>query len=77
MQNVATHSNTPVPSDAAYIAALDQAHARSQHSYFTQYVLSDGARGYLAVDEGDYDALPRSLQDRVVDAIPGQMSDEF
>lgn len=77
MQNVATYSNTPIPSDAAYIAALDQAHARSQHSYFTQYVLTDEARGYVAVDEGDYGALPKSMQDRVVDAVPGHLSDEF
>ena len=37
---------------AAFVAALDQAHARSFHSYFTQYILSDEDAGYIAVDEG-------------------------
>lgn len=62
---------------AALVAALDQAHARSLHSYFTQYVLTDDEAGYIAVDEGDYGALPQALQDRVVDTVPGRMNDEF
>ena len=61
---------------AAFVAALDQAHARSFHSYFTQYVLTDDEAGYIAVDEGDYDALPQAMLDRVVDAVPSQLSDE-
>jgi len=61
---------------AAFVAALDQAHARSFHSYFTQYVLADDEAGYIAVDEGDYDALPQAMLDRVVDAVPSQLSDE-
>lgn len=61
---------------AAFVAALDQAHVRSFHSYFTQYVVTDDDTGYLAVDEGDYDALPKAMQDRVVDAVPGRLSDE-
>ena len=61
----------------AFVAALDQAHARSYHSYFTQYVLIDGEAGYIAVDEGDYGALPRALLDRVIDTVPGRLSDEF
>ena len=31
----------PAADQAAFVAALDQAHARSFHSYFTQYVLTD------------------------------------
>jgi len=62
---------------AAFVAALDQAHARSYHSYFTQYVLTDDEAGYIAVDEGDYGALPKALQDRVIDTVPGRLSDEF
>jgi hypothetical protein len=61
----------------ALVAALDQAHARSYHSYFTQYVLTDNEAGYIAVDEGDYGALPRALQDRVIDIVPSRLSDEF
>ena len=62
---------------AAFIAALDQAHIRSFHSYFTQYVLVDERAGYIAVDEGDYDALPKGMMDRVVEAVPSKLSDEF
>ena len=62
---------------AAFVAALDQAHARAFHSYFTQYVLIDGEGGYMAVDEGDYDALPKAMLDRVVDTVPSKLSDEF
>ena len=61
----------------AFVAALDQAHARAFHSYFTQYVLLDGEGGYIAVDEGDYGALPKVLLDRVVDTVPGKLNDEF
>jgi len=62
---------------AAFLAALDQAHARSFHSYFTQYVLVDEDAGYVAVDEGDYNALPKVMLDRVIEAVPSKLSDEF
>ena len=62
---------------AAFIAALDQAHARSFHSYFTQYILTDDRLGYVAIDEGDYGALPSAMADRVIDMVPGRLSDEF
>jgi len=62
---------------AAFVAALDQAHARSFHSYFTQYVLTDETAGYVAVDEGDYNALPQSMMDRVIEAVPSKLNDEF
>ena len=67
----------PAADQAAFVAALDQAHARSFHSYFTQYILSDEEAGYIAVDEGDYGALPKALLDRVIETVPGRLSDEF
>ena len=36
---------------AAFVAALDQAHARSFHSYSTQYVLTDDEAGYCPSSE--------------------------
>jgi len=63
----------PAGDQAAFIAA----HARSFHSYFTQYVLTDDEAGYIAVDEGDYGALPKAMLDRVIDTVPGRLSDEF
>ena len=62
---------------AAFTTALDQAHARSFHSYFTQYVLVDESAGYVAVDEGDYNALPQAMLDRVIEAVPSKLSDEL
>ncbi len=41
----------PAADQAAFVAALDQAHARSFHSYFTQYILTDDNVGYIAIDE--------------------------
>lgn len=67
----------PQADQAAFIAALDQAHARSFHSYFTQYILTDDNVGYIAIDEGDYGALPKPMLDRVIDMVPGRLSDEF
>ena len=61
---------------SAWIAALDKAHARALHSYFTQYILTDERTGYVVIDEGDYGALPAYLEPRVIDAVPGQLSDE-
>ena len=67
----------PAADQAAFVAAQDQAHARSFHSYFTQYVLTDDEAGYIAVDEGDYGALPKAMLDRVIDTVRGRLSDEF
>ena len=62
--------------EQAMIAAHNCAVARSFHSYFNQYILTDHERGYIVVDEGDYGALPQHLMDRVVDAVPSKMIDE-
>lgn len=67
----------PQADQAAFVAALDQAHARSFHSYFTQYILTDDQAGYVTIDEGDYGALPKPMLDRVIDMVPGRLSDEF
>lgn len=70
-------SATPLDFDqAAYLAALDRAHARSYHSYFNQYVLTDDEAGFIAIDEGDYGALAPRLYDRIVETVPSKLSDE-
>ena len=69
---------TPLHFDqAAYLAALDRAHARSYHSYFNQYVLTDEEAGFIAVDEGDYGALAPRLYDRIVETVPSKLCDEI
>ncbi len=74
---VTVHSSMPPEFDqAAYLAALDRAHARSYHSYFTQYVLTDDEAGFIAVDEGDYGALAPRLYDRVIEAVQSKLCDE-
>ena len=72
-----TSSKPSNTDDSAYIAALNCANARSFHSYFNQYILTDFERGYIVIDEGDYGALPPQLMDRVIDSVPGRMSDEY
>lgn len=75
---ISTNNHVPTVTDqGALVAALDAAHARSLHSYFTQYVLTDDEAGYIAIDEGDYGALPEHLLERVVDSVPSHFSDEF
>ena len=63
--------------EQALITAMHCAYARSFHSYFNQYILTDFERGYIVIDEGDYGALPPQLMDRVIDSVPGRMSDEY
>lgn len=61
----------------AFMAALDTANSRAFHSYFTQYILADDEAGYIAIDEGDYGALPAHLLARVIEAVPSRFIDEF
>jgi len=77
MHTCSHHSYRADADQAAFIAAMDKANARAQHSYFTQYVLTDSEAGYVTIDEGDDGALPDRLMARVVDAVPGRFSDEF
>ena len=60
---------------ANYLAAVATAERRALHSYFDQHVIEDDGR-YYSVDEGDYNALPMQLIDRVVHTVPGGMNDE-
>ena len=62
---------------AAYVAALDRAHARSYHSYFNQHVLTDADASYITIDEGDYGALPVLLAERVIETVPSKLCDEI
>ena len=32
---------------------------------------------FSAIDEGDYNALPQDLIDRIVHSVPGMMADDF
>ncbi|MDR6790195.1 hypothetical protein J2Y58_003575 [Sphingomonas sp. BE138] len=74
MQTISTAAHA----DAAnYLAALAFAERRALHSFFDQHVIEEGDGRYVAIDEGDYDALPMMLIDRVVHTVPGRMSDEF
>ncbi len=70
-------SNNFEAEQEAFRAALATANARAFHSYFTQYILTDDEAGYIAIDEGDYGALPQAMMDRVIDTVPGKLNDEF
>ena len=61
----------------SYFAALAIAERRALHSFFDQHVVADDRQGYIALDEGDYNALPLHLASRVVHTVHGGMLDEF
>ena len=67
---------TPAHNDA-YFAAVAIAERRAPHSFFNQHIIAERDQHYIAIDEGDYNALPAHLEARVVHTIPGGMSDEW
>jgi hypothetical protein len=70
--------STDAASDnGAYLAAVQCAERRALHSFFNQHVIEDVEGGYIAIDEGDYDALPAWLIDRIVHTVLGRMSDDY
>jgi hypothetical protein len=71
-----TASIVAVADTAAYLAAVACAERRALHSYFDQHVIEDES-GYIAIDEGDYNALPMTIIDRIVHTVPGGMHDEY
>ena len=64
-------------SPRSYFEALELAERRALHSYFDQHIVEDKTLGYFALDEGDYNALPAHLTNRVVHTVRGGMLDEF
>ena len=77
MNALTTALDIPAFDPISYDAALRAATVRAQHSFFDQHVIEDEFGSFLAIDEGDYNALPMTLIDRVVHTVPGRMSDEF
>ena len=77
MNALTTALDIPAFDPISYDAALRAATVRAQHSFFDQHVIEDAPGCYVAIDEGDYNALPMTLIDRVVHTVPGRMSDEF
>jgi len=73
---MAIHTNIAGLDAASYFAAVASAERRALHSYFNQHVL-EGDGGYYSFDEGDYNALPAHLADRVVHSVPGAMADDY
>ncbi|UAB78997.1 hypothetical protein INR77_04685 [Erythrobacter sp. SCSIO 43205] len=61
----------------SYFEALKLAEQRALHSFFDQHIIADDELGYIALDEGDYNALPDHVMARVVHTIHGAMLDEF
>jgi hypothetical protein len=62
---------------ALYIAALESAECRARSSYFDQHIVADDEAGYVAIDAGDYGALPPAIAARIVHSVPSGLMDEF
>ncbi len=43
----------------------------------TSHVIENDDGSFSAIDEGDYNALPQDLIDRIVHSVPGMMADDF
>lgn len=60
----------------SYDAAYRLADIRANHSFFDQHIIEEADGSYIAIDEGDYDALPQHLIDQLVYTITGRMGDD-
>ena len=60
----------------SYDAAVRASTIRAQHSFFDQHVIEDESGCFLAIDEGDYNALPQDIIDRIVHSVSGMMADD-
>ena len=77
MNALTTTLDIPAFDPISYDAALRAATVRAQHSFFDQHVIEDDEGCFVAIDEGDYNALPQHLIDRIVHTVPGMMADDF
>ena len=77
MNALTTALDIPAFDPISYDAALRAATGRAQHSFFDQHVIEDDEGCFVAIDEGDYNALPQHLIDRIVHTVPGMMADDF
>lgn len=74
MQNISTSA---AADHAAYFAAVASAERRALSSYFDQHVIAGEDKRYIAIDEGDYGALPQGVIDRIVYTAAGGLIDEY
>ena len=77
MNALVSRIDIPAFDPISYDAAVRAAYVRAQHSFFDQHVIEDEFGCFLAIDEGDYNALPQDLIDRIVHSVPGMMADDF
>ena len=76
--NALTRSlDIPAFDPISYDAAVRAATIRAQHSFFDQHVIENDDGSFSTIDEGDYNALPQDLIDRIVHTVPGMMADDF
>ena len=66
-----------IASTIAFEEALKRAQQRAAHSYFDQHVIEETDGNYTTFDEGDYNALPAWMIDKIAYTVPGQMADEY
>lgn len=77
MNALSTALDIPAFDPISYDVALHAACARAQHSFFDSHVIENDDGSFSAIDEGDYNALPQHLIDRIVHTVPGMMADDF
>ena len=74
---VSTFTAVPAFNAFAFDEAIRNATIRAAHSFFDQHVIEEADGTYITIDEGDYNALPMNLIDRIAHTVPGMMGDDF
>jgi hypothetical protein len=77
MNAFTTTLDIPAFDPISYDAAVRAATIRAQHSFFDSHVIENDDGSFSTIDEGDYNALPQDLIDRIVHTVPGMMADDF
>jgi hypothetical protein len=77
MNAFVTHIDIPAFDPISYDAAVRSASNRAAHSFFDSHVIEVENGEFIVIDEGDYNALPMQLIDRIVYTAPGMMADDL
>lgn len=67
----------PAYNALSFEEAVRSATIRAQHSFFDQHIIEQDDGTYIAIDEGDYNALPMHMIDRIAHTVQGMMADDF
>ncbi len=77
MNTLLKFDTVPAFNAQSFDDAVRSATIRAQHSFFDQHIIEQDDGTYVAIDEGDYYALPMQLIDRIAHTVQGMMADDL